>query len=161
MTIAVNARAVSLLLCLLFTPLALARDIESFELNSFAAIQNRHPGSSLLIVVWSVECSHCKQDLARIARRLRARPDLRVELIATDPPALRDAVRSTLDKLGLAGAPSWQFGLTPAPRLRAAIDPDWFGELPRSYLMGPDGTRMGISGRLPEAALDHWAELGR
>ena len=156
-----SARAWSVLLFLVLATPALARGIETFEQGSFAAVQNRHADSVVLLVIWSIECSHCKHDLARISERLRERPDLRVELIATDPPALRDAVRSTLKELGLAGAPSWQFGPAPAPRLRAAIDPEWFGELPRSYLLGPDGTRMGISGRLPEAALDHWAELSR
>lgn len=157
----IRVRHWHLLLTLVLAVPGLASGIETFEQNSFEAIENRHADSTVLVVVWSIECSHCKHDLARIAERLQDRPDLRLELIATDPPALRDAVLSTLAELGLAETPGWQFGSVPAARLRTVIDPDWFGELPRSYLLGPDGTRTGISGRLPEAALEHWAEVSR
>lgn len=153
-----SVRAWQLFILLTFTVPAITHGIEIFEPESFETIANRHADRTALVVIWSIECSHCKHDLARIAARLQVRPDLRVELIATDPPALRNEVQSTLETLGLADAPRWQFGPAPAAVLRAIIDPDWFGELPRNYLLHPDGTRTGISGRLPEAALDHWAE---
>jgi hypothetical protein len=57
-----------------------------------------------------------------------------------------------------------QFGFVDrfAARLRWEVDPDWQGELPRTDLLGRDGTRRHILGSIDRAMLQSWAkEQGR
>ena len=64
-----------------------------------------------------------------------------------------------LDVLGsyeLGSAETWNFGDAGVDRLRHAIDPRWYGEMPRSYLYDASGRRIGISGALTPDLLQDW-----
>jgi hypothetical protein len=134
---------------------------ETFEADSFAIIRARHAGEEALVLIWSVSCTHCKHDMRRVAERLGAHSNLRAVMIAVDPPEIRDDVLQTIADLGVGAAEHWQFGTDAPARLRASIDPAWFGEVPRSYLVTADGSLHGFSGRLPEAVLDQWSASSR
>jgi hypothetical protein len=57
---------------------------------------------------------------------------------------------------------AWLFGNEPQQRLQYAIDPDWMGEMPRTYFYRADGERRGVSGVLkPEEWVKHlrWAGI--
>lgn len=131
-----------------------------FDAQSFAEIRAHHARAPVLVMLWSVECTYCKADMRRAAERLQAHPELALVLINVDPLTAGDAVREAIHETGTEAAEHWQFGDLPPARLRASIDPHWYGELPRTYLVDANGAIEGRSGRLPEAAFDHWQRLG-
>ena len=67
-------------------------------------------------------------------------------MIAADPyPEETPAISSRLASDGLANTDNWIFdGFS--QRLRYEIDPRWQGELPRTMLIGADGTVRTIEG---------------
>lgn len=115
-------------------------------------------GSRRLVVLWSVDCPPCQQELAMLGRLRGDNPRLPLTLICTDTQLQPAEVDAILHDHGLTGAESLQFADPVPARLRRAIDPDWYGELPRSYLIEADGHRLAHSGLLPEAPLRAWLE---
>ena len=57
-------------------------------------------------------------------------------------------------KIGLAHVPQYANAEDIPERLRAALDPGWQGEMPRTIILRPDGKRHASSGLLTPQALD-------
>jgi hypothetical protein len=57
-------------------------------------------------------------------------------------------------KVGLAHVAQYVNAEAMPERLRAALDPGWQGETPRTLFIGPDGARRASSGLLTPQALD-------
>ncbi len=127
-----------------------------FQSGSYANILARHQGSPLLLVFWSLECTHCRDELRMLGELLVQQPDLSVVLIATDSPQQRDALASVISDNGLQAAELWVFSEADSPRLRYEVDSHWYGELPRSYLFDAEHRRQALSGALKRATLDEW-----
>lgn len=70
-------------------------------------------------------------------------------------------MQKTLSPLGLAGVDSWVFDDPIPERLRHAIDPSWYGELPRTYLYDARHQREAIVGVVGEQRLRAWLEKNR
>lgn len=151
-------RALSLCLLLVAASWADAGP-QPFSLQSFEEIRARHLGRPVLVMLWSVECGYCKVDMRRAAAQRQSQPELQLVMINVDAAAVGDALGETIQETGSAAAEHWQFGDHPPARLRASIDPHWYGELPRSYLIDADGHAEGRSGRLPDAALERWRQI--
>ena len=148
-----------LLLGLLGTAPAWAGAAKPFLADTPTALAQRFAGQPYLVAFWSVDCPHCQGELALFARLLRERPDLPLVLVAVDAPALAPRVAARLAELGLSGADNWQFADARAERLRFAVDRQWRGELPRSYLFDAAHRRQAVSGALDGAALRRWLEM--
>ncbi len=127
-----------------------------FQSGSYANILARHQGSPLLLVFWSLECTHCRDELRMLGELLVQQPELSVVLIATDSPQQRDALASVISDNGLQAAELWVFSEADSPRLRYEVDSHWYGELPRSYLFDAGHRRQALSGALKRATLDEW-----
>ncbi|TVS16902.1 MAG: hypothetical protein EA417_07825 [Gammaproteobacteria bacterium] len=154
------ARSLTLLLALTLAHAAGAA-LQPFDTDAFDEIRTRYANETVLVLIWSLDCHHCKDGMAKAAGLLDERPGLNLVLVNVDPADEAAAVASTLQKLGLSEADNWQFVDAPAARLRATIDPQWFGELPRSYLIDAEGNSAGFSGRISQDALDHWRQRSR
>ena len=74
-------------------------------------------------------------------------------LIATDDIQNQEEAQAGLHGFGLEAADHWIFADPMPERLRYRIDPNGFGELPRTSLYSADQQRNAYSGVLSEATL--------
>lgn len=157
----------ALLLCVLtaLTSLALAtsasaQELKPFVKGSFAAIRAAHAGKPLIVHVWALACPPCLAELPEWGRLAAANPQVRFVLIEADQPRANakpdPRAIERLRTAGLAGIENWAFADRFEDRLRFEIDPDWQGELPRTFLFTRDGTQSAFSGSFDPATLNHW-----
>lgn len=141
---------------LLSAGLAQAAELAPFVRGSQQAIVAQHAGRPFVQALWSLDCVHCPDDLALLGKLAAKYPGLALVIVATDPPARREELAAALARHHLAAAPAWVFADSFVERLHYEIDPDWFGELPRTYFYEADGRRTAISGRLDAAEVEAW-----
>lgn len=138
---------------LLAATTAVAGELRVFDVGSMRAIEQEHAGAPFIVAVWATDCPPCRRELALLSSFSAEHPDVPVVLIATDPPDNAETVARILESFALPAAEAWHFGDAGAERLRYTIDPDWRGEMPRSYLYDGDGNRLGVSGPISEQLL--------
>lgn len=103
-----------------------------------------------LIMLWSVDCPPCYQELAVLEKLLLLYPHLPITLISTDDDTDRhEEVEGQYKRLNGKSLTTWVFAEGEAASLRYAIDKTWSGVLPRSYLIKVTG-KVGHSGMLKE-----------
>lgn len=130
-----------------------------FTADGLAKIKAKYAGRPFILSLWSVnECRYCIAELALFGKLAKERKDLPLVLVATDSREFATAVDETLRQHGLARADSWVFDDAVPERLRHAIDPSWYGEVPRSYLYDAHHRRETIVGVLSEQRLRAWLE---
>jgi len=133
-------------------------ELRSFGPGDMGQIERAHRERAYVLALWSVACAHCPQELAVLGQFAREHPRLPVVLVSTDTPQDREAIAAALAGYGLGGTEHWVFADDYTEALRHAIDPRWGGELPRTYLVARDGSRIGLSGRVSPGHLRAWAE---
>src|SRR5574340_649945 len=120
---------------LTFASWASAGEPASFTTDSLAKIKAQYAGRPLILSLWSVnDCSYCIAELTLFGQYAKTQKHLPLVLIATDSPEFAPAMQKTLGQFGLGSMDSWVFDDAIPERLRHAIDPSWYGELPRTYL---------------------------
>jgi thiol-disulfide isomerase/thioredoxin len=145
-----------LAVALLAATAASAGELRVFDPDSMRAIEREYAGSPFIVALWATDCPPCRHELALLSGFSADHPEVPVVLIATDPYDNAEDVDEVLESFALPGADTWCFGGAGAERLRYTIDPDWRGEMPRSYLYGKDGERLGISGPISRELLQNW-----
>jgi hypothetical protein len=138
-------------------PVHAAGAIRPFTSESLSQIKAAHAGGPYVIFVWSLDCSYCQESFAALAQAQRQH-GIKVVTIATDragDEASAKAIRKKIDASGLAGE-TWAFGPAPAEQLRFALDPNWRGELPRSYWFGAKTPGTGYSGVVTTAIVQKY-----
>lgn len=129
----------------------------SFRADSLEQIKAQYAGRPFILSLWSVNwCGHCITELTMLGKLAKTRRNLPLVLVATDTPEFSPAIQQTLKKLGLAGKDSWVFDDDIPERLRHAIDPAWYGELPRTYLYDARHQREVVMGVMDEQKLKIW-----
>ncbi|KJK04889.1 signal peptide protein [Burkholderiaceae bacterium 26] len=115
----------------------------------------------LIVEIWSLECSYCRENIARIAQwRRTAQQEVDVVMVSMDGPDQAEMLNRALAplardrKIGIAHVPQYANAEDMPERLRAALDPGWQGEMPRTIILRPDGKRHASSGLLTPQALD-------
>lgn len=151
------ARASALALAWMLSSAASAEQ-RSFDVGDLAEIERARAGEPFLVVLWSLDCPPCRGELALLGDLRRRYPELALVLISTDPPEAAATAAEVLSDHGLANVESYVFAARNVERLRYTIDPEWFGELPRTYFYAADGSRHGVSGALSEERLRGWVE---
>ena len=132
--------------------------LQPFGPDAFSELKVRYASEPVLVLLWSVDCQHCKEGMARAATVRGEHPELNLVIVNVDAGEDAAEVERILDALALSDADNWQFVEAPAARLRATIDPEWYGELPRSYLIDANGNVEGFSGRLLPEFLEYWRQ---
>jgi thiol-disulfide isomerase/thioredoxin len=128
-----------------------------FTVDSLAKIKAQYAGRPFILNLWSVnECSYCIAELTLLGKLAKTQKRLPLVLVATDSPQFAPPMQKTLNPLGLAGVDSWVFDDPIPERLRASIDPSWYGELPRTYLYDDRHQRETVVGVLSEQRLRAW-----
>jgi len=125
-----------------------------------ALLQTPH-ARPLIVEIWSLDCSYCRENIARIAQwRRSARQNVDVVMVAMDGPEQAEMLNRALaplardGKIGVARMPQYANAEAMPERLRAALDPGWQGEMPRTIILRPDGKRHASSGLLTPQTLD-------
>jgi thiol-disulfide isomerase/thioredoxin len=140
---------------LLFSLPLEATETKPFTKESFAAIKAEHQGKPLAVHFWSVHCAPCLAEFPRLKAISELYPQLRLIMVATDPPETPSITR-LLSKHGLEKKESWAFADPFAERVRFAIDRSWKGELPRTYLIAPNGQTTTLAGAIEEKQIEEW-----
>ena len=146
-----NRKLFIALFLLLVLPLSAASS--PFDKNTLASLEQTYKGQSWLLVLWSVDCAPCHMELDLIAAMVQKNKNLRVELVATDPPENQRAVEQRINTSNLA---SWQFASNNDAAIRYAIDSNWRGEQPRNYFYQANGQRCAKSGALTAQQIEGW-----
>ncbi len=132
--------------------------LKPFERGSWRELLRAHAGHPTLIHFWGVTCGPCKIELPELGRFMKDHPDIDVVTVSADlVPNLPAATQSMLDKAGLAAAENFIFNDGYVERLRFEIDPSWQGDIPRTVLVGRDGSISTIEGSAEMADLDRWS----
>ena len=140
------------------TPILAAGGQSAFKADSLDQIEQTYAGEGLLLVMWEINCMPCREELGLLGRARENHPDMNLVLISTDDIALAPQVREILANNNLTGVDSWMFAEQNVEKLRYAVDPEWFGELPRNDIYDEDHNRIGFSGKLSEEVLEEWLE---
>jgi thiol-disulfide isomerase/thioredoxin len=134
-----------------------ASEVKPFHADSLAAIEARYAGRPFILSLWSGSwCGNCITELTMLGKLARTEKTLPLVLVSVDTPQESAAIRATLHRLGLDEAEAWVFDDDIPERLRAAVDPSWYGELPRTYLYDAQHRRQAVAGVLSDEKLKAW-----
>ncbi len=134
-----------------------ANEIRTFSQLGMKKVLTEKEGQPFILVVWSIDCEPCMQELATLAD-LRQTRMLNVTLISTDGPENFEQVASTLAEFSLLDLDNWLFEQANSAKLRYQIDQDWFGELPRAYFYLNAESRLAYSGALTRDQINLWLD---
>lgn len=165
MTFSLKSLAIGALLSAAVVPFvaqaAEALHFQPLRASDVPALLQAPRARPLIVELWSLDCSYCRENIARIAQWRRfIRQDVDVVMVAMDGPEQAEMLNRALapmardGKIGLARMPLYANAEAMPERLRAALDPGWQGEMPRTIILRADGTRHASSGLLTPQTLD-------
>ena len=134
----------------------MADNFKAFTAESFEEIKSSFEGQEFLLGLWSVDCPPCMVEMEFMAKLVKLNPDIPYVLVSTDPIDQRDYSAEFLEDVGLGDKESWLFADSFVERLRFSIDPNWYGELPRSYFFDSNHAMKSHSGIISEELLIEW-----
>jgi len=111
------------------------------------------------MVMWSLDCPPCIKELSMLGSVYKEHPDLNLVLVSTDSISRTDDINLLLKDTGLSDIDSRVFSDASVQHLRYAIDPAWYGELPRSYFHTQNNMRKAISGLLDMNQVVSWLKV--
>jgi hypothetical protein len=130
--------------------------LKPFTADSLAAIKQAHQRKPFILAFWSLHCAPCKEDVALLKVIHRKHPSLPIVLVATDGPGEHTAVRRFLAAEKLGRIEQWAFADEFKERIRYAVDKEWRGELPRTYLYDAAHQPSAHTGVLDAKAVERW-----
>lgn len=154
-------RRVFLLLTLALVQPVSAQEIHPFVSGSIQEITAARQGKPFILSLWSLTCTHCRDELSMLSGLQKKYPGLDVVLVSTDSPEENAEVVATLKQFSLDRAQAWVFADSFVERLRFEIDPKWHGELPRAYLYDASHQARAYSGKLNLQQLERWVQATR
>ncbi len=147
---------ISLLLCLSAACASAAQETKHFVRGSYQEIVSARAGKPFIIGFWSLTCTNCIDDLAMFGKLAKKYRDLDLVLVATDTPEQKRELAHTLQRYRLERTESWVFADGFVERLRYEVDPQWYGELPRTYFYDARGNAVAVSGKLERVQIERW-----
>jgi len=130
-----------------------------FERGSWAKLRAAHAGQPTVIHFWGLTCAPCLVEMPQWAALKKARPGMRLVLVAADPvPQDPERLDATLARFGLDATESWSFTDRFYERLRYEIDPAWAGELPRTVMIDRDGKAEILPGVADLSTVKAWLD---
>ena len=152
-SMALNVWIIMLTLILSSWQLARADSFEAFGVDTFAEIKAARSGQAFLLSLWSIDCAPCRLEVEMLGELKKKDPSFPLVLISADSLEQRQTAHYLLEEYFLDGLTSWMFADNFSERLRYSIDPNWYGELPRSYLFDTTHVSTAHSGVLTEEQL--------
>lgn len=135
-----------------------APQTRAYVRGSQQAILATHQGQPFVLALWSLDCTHCREDLEILGKLQAKYRKLKVVLLATDTPNREVELQSVIKHYALQQAESWVFADSYTERLRHQIDPEWYGELPRTYFFAADGQVTAQSGQISLEETERWVK---
>jgi thiol-disulfide isomerase/thioredoxin len=133
-----------------------AQELKPFVRGSQQAIVASHLGKPFILALWSLDCSHCIDDMELFGKLLKKYKQLDLLLVSTDTPKQKQQIASLLHRFSLGKVDSWVFADSYVERLRFEVDPQWYGELPRTYFFDASGHSTAISGKIESGQVEQW-----
>lgn len=127
-----------------------------FQSDSLAEITKTHKDKPFILIFWSIDCPPCLIELANIQKFEQQFTPLKIVYVSTDSIEQSSDILKVLNSFQLEDREHWVFANVMPERLRYAIDPNWYGELPRSYFYDESLKRTAHSGILSSANLQQW-----
>lgn len=146
----------ALVLCLGVACASAAENTRQFVRGSHQQMVSSRAGKPFIVGFWSLTCTNCRDDLALFGKLAKKYPSLDLVLVATDTPEQAPELVNTLNHYRLQRAESWVFADSFVERLRYEVDPQWYGELPRTYFYDAQGHMQAVSGKLDHAEVERW-----
>ncbi|MDE2118293.1 MAG: TlpA family protein disulfide reductase [Betaproteobacteria bacterium] len=146
----------ALLLCLSATCAFAAQEIKPFVRGSHQQIIAARTGKPFVIAFWSLTCTNCRDDLALFGKLAKKYRNLNLVLVATDTPEQKQEIANTLQHYRLGRGEPWVFADSYTERLRFEVDPQWYGELPRTYFFDAAGHSTAVSGKIDRDQVERW-----
>lgn len=147
-------RRLAAALALLVAATVHGRELQPFDGDSLAQLQAQYRGRPFMLTLWSLGCHHCVAELRTLGQLVRKHRQLPLVVVSTDTREETPEILAALKRHGLDGQDIRVFSDPLPDRLRYRIDPDWHGELPRSYLFDADHRRTAHSGRLEASQIE-------
>ena len=132
------------------------RELRPFDAKSPDAIRKAHAGKAFILALWSIHCEPCREEMAEWNALRRKHPQIPIVLVSSDVPAERAQVLEFLTRYDPGPVEAWMFADEFSERVRYAIDRNWRGELPRTYLFDARHRADVRSGRLDKRWIDAW-----
>jgi len=145
-------------LLLLFLSGKTFAQLKIFDKNSLATIEKQYTDQAFILVVWSIECLPCREELELISNIKKQYENINMVFLSTDELAQKEMINSILKTYKLLNQDNWIFKKSNSPALKFALDPNWYGELPRSYFYDSQHKRVGISGKLAKENVLDWVD---
>jgi len=149
--------SVAAVICLLIgTSTSFAESI-AFDKAQLAQVKTQNMGQQWLMLLWSVDCPPCFKELAIIQKLQQKHHDLAVVIINTDAnDEINGERKDIIEKFELNDFSNFHFVDGEGDQSRFFIDPNWYGELPRSYFVESNGKFHGKSGLVNKSLLTQW-----
>lgn len=128
--------------------------LDAFKAGSFQQILKQHNGEPFVLVVWSTTCPACLKEMPLLKSLHKSWPTLKMVMLSNDDISATAQVQAVLAKQGLGELENWVFAEENTQKLNYEIDPDWYGELPRTYFFDAAHAKQGVSGILSKAAYE-------
>lgn len=152
-----------ILICSLFlaaNAYAAEVNIKAFQKGSYQSILTEYQDQPLVLILWSVTCSACLDEMELIHNIHQQQPKLNMLMLSVDGPEFHQEMTQIIKLAKLTDLDHWGFAEDNSPALRYAIDSQWYGELPRTYFFNAQHDKASISGVLsPKKYKEMVAEL--
>ncbi len=149
-----NTLVLTLLFFSLFSHSLSAMELKSFAKHTYQQLLSDYHDQAFILVLWSVDCPPCYDELTLLGKYLSHYPDRKMIFVATDSRQYENEIKKMLTTTLLEEQSIYIFSDVPEQHLRYAIDPHWYGELPRSYLFDACHNRKAVSGKMTWKMLD-------
>ncbi|MBL4661305.1 MAG: hypothetical protein JKY19_13185 [Alcanivoracaceae bacterium] len=113
-----------------------------------------HNDKPFILLLWSLDCPPCYEELETIGKSDQSQVDY--VIISTDDISRVKEAQKVLTDFNVLSNDLWIFSTESKERLRYSIDPQWRGELPRSYLFKNHLQEDFHSGTLTKKKLKSW-----
>ncbi|MCX7088636.1 MAG: hypothetical protein NTV00_11355 [Methylococcales bacterium] len=120
--------------------------LKTFTHNSYQQLLKTHKNQAFALIIWSINCPICLAEMSVLSELHLRHPSLNLVMLATDDHSAAEQIRLYLEQYELTDLEQWQFITVNNNALRTEIDPNWRGEVPRSYFFDRSGRRTGITG---------------
>lgn len=144
---------VGILMCVAAS--AVAGGMQPLTVSTLPDLQQQYAGQRHAIIFWSLRCLPCREELVELGERSDI-SNYRISLVNTDGAVDISEANKFLEKHHLAALNNWRIADAMPARVRQAFDSNWYGALPRSYVITATGKRIGHSGKSDVSRLLNW-----
>ena len=140
--------------------LALAVNEQPFVNSTLEQLQQKYQGKNWLMLLWSLDCPPCFKELETVQQLHSGINKLPVVIVNVDSDSEIGAERiSVIEQFQLTSLEHYYFVDGEVEKSRYQLDPNWHGELPRSYFFDASGQFRAKSGLVSKKLIKTWLAL--